>query len=363
MIENLDRQIEDRDLGNPFFGSENYVTYPFSPDNFKEIYRGTTDRTLAFVDGGNQEILGAPNFSIQVNRVCFNMFNGSERILPRDLPRRIEFLSATYSKFRDEEIHYHTMIFPLSDRFASSLPAEADLCFSSVDNSLTEGRMRADISRVASISRRFAEWSFSVQVIGEELKEGDVLIRDGTLQVPITNEPQYAERAYEIAEQRGVIFTGLAKRSSLYTSSGLSLLGAARKLAERHRIPYGSWYYHPIADCRGTEHKADIFLLRLSPDSERVFRYEIYKNQTRRLDDQQLADIFGGLAENASDISFPGYPYGLVEADSHSRIRSRELPRYRMSTLSEISRQEKWEKFSSHIESSDAHSVLNRMVG
>ncbi len=363
MIENLDRQIENRDLGNPFFSSKNYIPHPFSRNNFKGIKRKATDRTIAFLDGGNREILAAPNFSVQVNRVCFNLFKGGERIRPRSIPRRVEFLSATYSKFRDEEIHYHTMIFSLSDRFVPFLPVEGDLCFSSVDGSLTEGHMRADISRVASISRRFAEWSFSIQVMEEELEEGDVLVRDGTLQVPITNEPKYAKKAYRVAEQTKVIFTGFAKRSSLYTSSGLSLLGAVRKLAERHRIPYSSWFYHPIVECRGPDHNAEMFLLKLNPDSERIFRYEIYKKQARQLNNQQLDEIFGGLAENATDIGFPGYPYGLMEADFHARIRSREMPRYRMTALSEISRQEKWDKFASHMEASDAHNVLNRMVG
>ena len=362
MVESLNRQIEDHDLGKPFFDSKNYISYPFSPENFKAIGKNAASRTLAFVDGGNQEVLGAPNFSVHINRIYFNLFEGRRRVTPRSLPRKLEFLSATYSKFDAGEIYYHTMIFPLSKEFSALLPAEADLRFSSIDSSIAEGRMRADISRVASISRRFAEWSFSVKVMEEELKEGDVLIRDGTLQAPITNEPLYAEKAYRVAERKGVLYTGLAKRSSLYTTSGLSLLGAVRKLAENHRVQYGSWFYFPISECRGADHKAAIFLLKLSPDSKRVFRHEIYKKQAEEYGERRLTEVFGDLASNACDISFPGYPYGLVEADLQSRISSRELPRYRMTILSEISRQKKWEKFSSHMEASDAHNVLNMMV-
>jgi len=361
MVESLNRQIEDHDLGRPFFDSKNYISYPFSLDNFKAIRRNVTSRTLAFIDGGNQEVLAAPNFSVHINRVYFNLFEGSRRVMPRSLPRKLEFLSATYSKFDAGEICYHTMIFPLSREFTSLLPAESDLCFSSIDSSIAEGRMRADISRVASLSRRFAEWSFSVKVIEEELEEGDVLIRDGTLQAPITNESLYAEKAYRAAEQQGVLYTGLAKRSSLYTTSGLSLLGAVRKLAE-NGVPYGSWYYFPISECKGADHKAAIFLLKLSPDSKRIFRYEIYKKQTEEYGERRLNEVFSDLASNAGDISFPGYPYGLIEADLQARISARELPRYRMTILSEISRQKKWEKFSSHMEASDAHNVLNMMV-
>jgi hypothetical protein len=66
-----------------------------------------------FIDGGNQEVLGAPNFSIQLNRVYFNTFNFSTRVQGVRIPSPIEFFSVTYSVFRDGEICYDTSIFPL----------------------------------------------------------------------------------------------------------------------------------------------------------------------------------------------------------------------------------------------------------
>ena len=33
---------------------------------------------MVFIDGGNQELIGAPNFSIQLNRIYFNILQRKE---------------------------------------------------------------------------------------------------------------------------------------------------------------------------------------------------------------------------------------------------------------------------------------------
>ena len=103
LVEDLDAIIPE-ELGDPFLSSHNYRAYPLNADYFKPIEVVESGRKLAFVDGGNQELVGAPNFSIQLNRVCFSMFSGRQRIQPRSLPQRIEFLSLTFARFKDEQI-------------------------------------------------------------------------------------------------------------------------------------------------------------------------------------------------------------------------------------------------------------------
>lgn len=361
IIENLDRNIEEHDLGSPFFSEPRYKTFPLSKENFKPIKEVETDRKIAFVDGGNQEALGAPNFSIQINRLCFNVFKAQSRVIKSSLPARVEFFSATRSSFHDGEIFYDTSIFPLNEEFKDLLPEESDLSFNSFDRTVTIGTQRADISRVASIARRFAEWKYASHVVEEELEKGDVIVMDGTLQTGFTNEYKYSNVLYNAARDKGVIVTGLSKTSSLFTDTGLSLLGAVRKLAEDNNM-HSAWRF-PVAEAMTTDHEAIIFVIKLHPRAERVFRYEIYREQFLELSEDEVNEILSQLMKNSQDVSFPGYPYGLVDADRFARVRDDEVEGYQILLLSEISKQGKWSKFARHIRAVDAHSVLNMLMG
>jgi hypothetical protein len=358
LVEHLDINMPEEELGDPFLSSHNYRAYPLDVGHFKSIEPVDSSRRLAFVDGGNQELVGAPNFSIQLNRVCFNIFSGRQRAQPQFVPERIEFLSLTFAKFRNEQIYYDTSLFPMSEEIAGFLPDPSDLSFNSTDRRMMVGTSRADIDRVASVARRFAEWEFARLVIEKELSSGDILVMDGTLRTAFTHESKYAKAAYATARARRVIYTGLSKTSRLFTTTGLSLLGAIRKLAAESGVG-PVWYYYPIADSLSPEHEAAIFTLRLSAQSERVFRFEIHAGQVKELSTNDLNELFSQLSTNASDLTFPGYPYGLIDVDDKSRVRSEELGTYRVILFSEISRIGLSSKLQRHMQSVDAHETLN----
>ncbi|MCP8310330.1 MAG: DNA double-strand break repair nuclease NurA [Candidatus Methylarchaceae archaeon HK02M1] len=362
IVKNLDQQIIEDNLGNPFFSNPDYKSIPFNKDSFRPIKSSKSDKKIAFIDGGNQEVLGAPNFSVQINRVCFNIFKGKERIREVKIPKRIEFFSTTYSTFREGEIFYDTMIFPLHTDFASLLPDEKDLSFNSWDRTVTLGTQRADIERVASIARRFAEWQFSQHVIEQELREGDVIVMDGTLQTALTNEGKYCRRLYQLANSKGVLVTGLSKTSQLYTDTGLSLIGAIYKLSLDSSTLHSKWYLS-VAEAMSPNHDAMILVVKLHEVSEHIFRYEIQRGQFLNLSPQEIEEILAQLALNSSDVSFPGYPYGLIDADKFARIRNDEVGHYQSMLLSEISKLGKWEKFVRHIHAVDSHNVLNLIMG
>ena len=92
----------------------------------------------------------------------------------------------------DNQIQYKT-IFELDSneiKFRKLLPKEEDLSFAANDRSIMSGNQVADISRVSSIGRRFAEWTNATDLI-DELNENDILMIDGTLQTNFTNESTY----------------------------------------------------------------------------------------------------------------------------------------------------------------------------
>ena len=179
LVEYLDMNINEDDIGIPHFHDPSVRTFPMNKEGFKLIRNEKSDRKLVFIDGGNQEIIGAPNFSIQLNRLYVSVWRGRERITV-SLPK-IEFFSAIFSTFKNKEIFYETIIIPSSPEFEKFMPDGNDVSFNSFDRSIMDGNQRADIERVASIARRFAEWKFASLVL-ESLNEKDVIVMDGTLQ-------------------------------------------------------------------------------------------------------------------------------------------------------------------------------------
>jgi hypothetical protein len=305
--------------------------------------------------------LGAPNFSVQINRIYFNVLRGRNRLVPKSLPRKIEFYSATMSDFRDGEIFYDTRIFPLKDEFAGLVPDERHLSFSSRDRAVTFGNRRADIRIVAPMARRFAEWEFARHIIEDELERGDLIVHDGTLQTSHTNEQIYTARAFRAGIEKGVVFAGISKTSTLFTTTGLSLLGAVQKLAEDYKVR-GPWCL-PIAKVVNVKHNAFLYVVKLHESAKYVFRCEICGEQARGMSEEDFCNVTSALACNSKDISFPGYPYGLIDADSFARVSGDEIDKYRVLLMSEISKLGKWKKVSRHICSGDAHSVLDVLKG
>ena len=361
IIKKLDDEMEVRGLGAPFFSNPECHSFPLTKERFKTIRPTELKGKVAYVDGGNQEILGAPNFSIQINRVYYNLFKGQERLQKGSLPNRIEFFSVTRSRFDGDNIIYDTSLFPIGKNTRDMLPKEHDLSFDSFDRTVTMGTQRADIARVASIARRFAEWKYAEHVVRNALDESDVLVTDGTLQTAFTNEQKYTRDLFRSAEDKKVTVTGLSKTSRLFTDTGLSLIGAVVKLAEETGLK--DEFYLKVAEAGSLDHNAVIFVTKLHPKAERAFRYEIQREHFANLDEQGVEEILFQLACNSRDIGFAGYPYGLVEADSFARVRKGEVTSYQTLFLSQISKMGRWDKFARHVHSIDAHGYLNILVG
>lgn len=360
LVADLDHKIRDEQIGQPLFNDPNVEPFALNKDGFRLIRKVKSSKKVAYIDGGNQEIVGAPNFSVQVNRTYFGMWSGTEREFEKVLPRRIEFFTSTYSRSSGKHIVYDTSMFPVQSEHQSLLPDEDDISFDSFDRTMAISNQRADIERVASIARRFAEWQLAEQVARNELSSGDLIVLDRTLQTTFTNESKYLAKLYATAKEKGVIISGLSKTSALFTDTGLSLIGAVDKLAHDSGIKQ-EWYY-PIAEAKSADHNAIILAIKLCAPSDRVFRYEIQREQFNEMSELELNGILTQLVRNSCDVSFPGYPYGLTDADRLARVSYDEIEYYRGLLLSQISSLGKWEKFARHVRAKDAHSILNMLV-
>jgi hypothetical protein len=218
------------------------------------------------------------------------------------------------------------------------------------------------MERMASMARRFAEWTIAEHIIDSELEEGDVIIKDGSLQTSHANENKYVERVFEKAVNKGVLFTGLSKSCRLTTNTGYSLIAAIDKFARENDIKYKEWCYFPIARSKqGREHKAVIMVVKLNRNASTPFRFEILKSQADNMTKDDIIDVISSITEYSGDITIPGYPYGLFDAHVWARVRNEDLNNYKIILDSELAQTDVYEDFNTRIKAVSMHDKLDEL--
>jgi len=316
----------------------NSTTIPLDEKNFHEIKDTGSDREIAFIDGGNAEIVAAPNFSVHFIRVYYTVYKNNKRVKNK----KFEFYTFSYSYKKEGKIRYKTEIFPINFELNKE-----DLDFDSEDKTLATRFHAFPISRIGEIARRFAELRVASELINE-LNEGDVILLDGNLQGYITNENEYLENLYEKGAHKNVLITAVSKTTRLFTNTGNSINAALEEIS-----PNYEWHYHPIAKLENNNYKADISFVKLNINSKYIFKFEVYNRQ--KFNDELLSI----LKQNSKDPVFSGYPYGLIEADRFARVSSKE--KEYLQTLFIAKAKRAWSKISRCLSATDAHDILDKI--
>lgn len=354
LIENLGRELSQKPQSDQIFPYGKLQGKAITPESFVEILDVPSPRRVAFVDGGDGVLEESPNFMIIINRVYFSMFEGKKRVPASKLKQRLEFFSYVMSEVRDSDdkkiVSYNTKLFPYSKADFEYLPEEEDL------ESKTENTSVLQESRLVSLSRRFAEWSLAERVVQEELREGDILVMDGSLQTGYKNESKYAANLYDAAQRRGVIVCGLTKTSRLLMESGEPLLARIQEIAEG--VPFGTWFVE-IADMASSDNRGHMLAAKFHKNSKHIFRFEILRDQFNGMDASEKNDILGSITANSHDIAMPGYPYGSIDADRFAQVRKNELEMYRGLIKAEMSKITEWKRLQKYTLTTKFHDDLN----
>lgn len=320
----------------PKFSGEGYVAHRIDSKNFHEIGKFDSSKKIAFVDGGNAEIIGSANFSLNLLRACCVIYHNNKK----SGFKRFEILSLTQSTIQNNEIFYKTSFF----RLPNSIDLQ-EISFSSLDSSLKVGMNRAEIGNVANAIRRFAE--LKVAKFIADSKIADIIVLDGNLQAALTNESSYLDELYESCSKNNVLLSALGKTSSLFTDDG-NLLSA---VLEDMGVP-GSWSYHPVAEITNPNHKAEMFFVKFHDKSRHIFRFEVFRMQKPNAE-----EIINALASNSHDPIFIGYPYGMVEADRIARVSKNEKESLKARFLFMLQDR----NIEKYLNSRNAHEILDRL--
>jgi len=323
------------------FSEHGYKAFNFDKRHFHKIKGTDFKGKIAFIDGGNAEIIKSANISLNLLRVYHCIYSKNKKVNSM----KKDFYTFTHAKEKNGEIFYETEIISPSDKI---IPDKADLFISSLDETIKQGITRANISNVVNIVRRFSELKMALMAI-DNLEKGDIIVLDGSLQCTYTNESKYLDELYKKANDKGIIVSGISKTTTLMTDKGNSVGNALNK----YRVS-GKWCYHPVADIKNNKHKAELSFVKLHGKSKYIFRFEIYKEQHKHLN-----EAVSFLSNNCKDPVFIGYPYGLVDADKNARVSNNE--KNMMKTYISVKFGKDWEKIKESVSSTDAHEVLDKI--
>ncbi|MEK6857797.1 MAG: DNA double-strand break repair nuclease NurA [Nanoarchaeota archaeon] len=288
---------------------------PISRELFKEIIIAPSNSKMAFIDGGNGEILRAPNFSLQFIRLYCTTYQNNKRIQRKQK----EFYVLVHLKTDNT---YEVRAFREYEQL--------EMDFNSSDSTLKQGEHKVSPSTVAEHFRKLCEIKFAEE-ISSELSEGDFIVRDGDLDANATYEKEFYNKILSLSK---ITLVGFSKTTTLTTDSGNSATVALNSIS-----PHKKWFY---------AHE-NICFAKLHEKSKYVFRIDVSNSG-------KIAEIISLLAENSKDLSFLGYPYALIEADKFARVTKEELQQQKMLFLAKGG-----EEFRNYLSALDAHDVLNRI--
>jgi len=293
----------------------NNKVIPIMQENFSEICapaEGDVLKTVAFVDGGQAEILKGGNLCLSFIRVFAQVMQGEKKVAML----LQEFYVLTTAVYRKGEIWYEGKIF---QEKGEKLVNEEDLVVCSTDSSIRTGAERAAISVVSSMARRFAELKVA------SIIEADYVLLDGTLAATYVNEEKYLGLL-------GANAGALAKSCALFTTCGNSPVVLLQKIS-------------PIQGCWSYFVEGRSYFVKLHARTKHVFRFE------------GNVGMLGLLVENSCDALFLGYPYGLIVADKMARVSNAERDGLKMKLLL----REENREFADYLNAVNAHDILDRL--
>lgn len=335
-IKELLGNIEIEDSFIPHFQKKGYTPIKLSKNNFVNIEKVKSEKSICFIDGGNQEIIGTHSFSLQLLRIYYTIYKNNKRILAK--------INEAYALISTKKVNgklcFNAKIFPKKEDIALD-----DFNFDLYDKTLSTASFAVNISSIGDLLRKFFEIKTAEYL--SEKKMCDIIVLDTTLEENATGEKEAFEKLYEKAEKNDVSIFAFAKTSSILTEDGKSALGILNNMG-----PDNSWYYYPIVKIDNDCHKAEMYIIKLHPKSKYVFRFERYKKSNI-----DMNEVFSILVDNSKDPVFIGYPYGLIEADRFARVQNREIEILKTRLITSLGKD--FEKIRAHLNTKNAHDILD----
>ena len=329
---------------------KDYRLYEVKKENWQPIAAEETSPVIAFVDGGNAELLKTPAANLHRIRTAVVFVARNKLIRVRQKEGYI-LVKATVKQAEGQassKVTYKAEFFD-SDLDETSAGKNKAAEFNSWELSTDENNSHA-LNKAAESVRRLCEISAVRWAVKELAKnEGNAkkfVVTDGTLEAFFEKEKNEMAPLYAEAKENDIAVGAVAKTCSLLTESGESLIAAAEAISN------GQEGYAVIAKGLMEKHTAAVAIAKLNNSALHFFRIEATNSS-------ELSKLVAALKMQSNDLAFPGYPYGLIMADRFARVSEHDTglmkAKIRATAGAEVKALLKDEK------ALDAHSILDRM--
>lgn len=315
-------------------------SYNIDTNNYYPITPWMSTKPVAFIDGGSACFIESPSLCAGFVRVISVVMKNkhTKKVLNN------EFFVLARAENKNGEIYYNTTHFESKNTKKLLNNIEVN----SLDPAICTSMERMSCNTMIDIARRFAELELAIDTV-KELETGDMVVLDGNLKAFYKGEEEILQRLYQEAENKGVLITALAKTNNTLTEKGDTFVSVLAKNADKQE-----WYYYPAMEPKSPNHNADIYFVKLHRSSSYVFCLDVEKGKL-----PDISKVIGVLAYYSRDASFPGYPYGLIKADSLARVT--ENQKDILMTRFYAAEPELFESLRPYMNSINAHSVLDNM--
>lgn len=251
----------------------------FDDKNYHEIEKKLSSEP-AFIDGGNCTIIESPSICIQFLRIGCVILKDRKEILQK------EYYVITQIH-NSEKTQYIARVYENDKQIDEK-----------VVNGIENG-VKAPLSRAGELIRKLYEIKLAQQI------NASAIIMDGTLEAKNDLEKEEYSKLF----QKDAIIIGFAKTNTMLTNTGHSVSNRLNKK--------GKWHYYPLFNSNDECRDAQIVFAKLNESSQHVFMIDIYG-------EQNIVNAIELLSTHSNDLSFPGYPYGLILVDRIARVSDSE---------------------------------------
>ncbi len=328
LVKELKNIVTRKDAGDDYLSmNSRYVPFKIESKNFHNIAPKKLSKRMLFVDGGNNVLFESADFCIAIVRVGGIVYSDNKRISRKSQ----EF----YLLIKESKGKYSVKTYPET--------SFNNVVFDPEDESLKQGLEKCGITRIVSVIRRFAEIEYATA----HAIDVDYILMDGTLEARYPLEDKYLTQLFSNGKT-----CALSKTCTLTTRNGLSITKKLLDLGSETNLD--KWHYHPIVTNNNPKHPAEIYFIKLNAKTSHVFRFEIQKEF------KEDADVlFSLLASNSNDPIFLGYPYGLIDVDQYVRVSDDESRLLQTKLSTKLGKD--WNELSKHLNSTNAHSILDKI--
>lgn len=295
---------------------------PIERTRFRKIERADSSGAMSFIDGGDAPILATPSQACHLTRTCSLTFSGDKRI---STDRRTSIVMATSD---GNEITLRSFGEPV-ELLKASLE----------DKDLKTGEHSVTLASTIELARHLCESRAAAKSAAST--GAGIVVVDGDLNAAHPSSIRVRADLKESCRQAKAALIGCAKTNTACTETGYSAVAAIIRIA-----PQGMWAY-------GLDSKDGIsrVFAKLHPCARHCFMIE----SMDPISDETLSR----LAAISNDLSFPGYPYGLIVADQLARVSNQERDAASIELTAKAAKLNKGAL--SAISGSDAHRILDRM--